>query len=55
MTSTDIGFIPNYLIWIATTMILSLFSTLAITEMSPPAGGAGIAEVKSILSGMNMI
>lgn len=33
-------------------MFLALLSTITITEISPPAGGAGIAEMKSILSGL---
>ncbi len=52
LTSFDIGVVPNYLIWIASTMFLALLSTITITEISPPAGGAGIAEMKSILSGL---
>lgn len=52
LTSHDIGFFPNYLIWIACTVFMSLMSALVITDMSPAAGGAGVAEMKSILSGL---
>lgn len=51
-TNFEIGFIPNYIIWILTGILLPLISAVCVREISPHAAGAGVAEMKSILSGL---
>ena len=51
-TSFDIGFFPNYLIWVLSGVGLSLISAFCVREISPHSAGAGVAEMKSILSGL---
>jgi H+/Cl- antiporter ClcA len=51
-TSFPIGFVPNYIIWIISGIFLSLISAACVREISPQAAGAGVPEMKSILSGL---